>query len=151
MLAEAHNLTRTNSDPTAHAEVVAITSRSEDGVAVADMFPSLRGLIFTGPGWALSKHPVYFTIFTIIALLVWSVIGGAIMSPPPIAPSEASTAAAASASIGTPKTPTPGVFNLSCTGCTATSLGAPPRKATRTTAPGAAACGCCARTDGITT
>lgn len=28
-----------------HAEVVAITSRSEDGVAVADMFPSLRGLL----------------------------------------------------------------------------------------------------------
>ena len=28
-----------------HAEVVAITSRSEDGVAVADMFPSLRGLM----------------------------------------------------------------------------------------------------------
>jgi N-acetyl-gamma-glutamyl-phosphate reductase len=26
-----------------HAEVVAITSRSEDGIAVADMFPSLRG------------------------------------------------------------------------------------------------------------
>ena len=39
---------------------------------------SLLRFIFTGPGWALSKHPLFFILFAAVALLVWSVIGGAI-------------------------------------------------------------------------
>jgi hypothetical protein len=39
---------------------------------------SLARFIFTGPGWALSKHPLFFILFTGVALLVWSIIGGAI-------------------------------------------------------------------------
>lgn len=48
---------------------------TEAGPAV---LPSLYRFVFTGPGWALSKHPVYFIPMTLLTLLVWSVIGGAI-------------------------------------------------------------------------
>lgn len=49
-----------------------------DWMGPQGVLASLHRFIFTGPGWALSKHPLYFSIFTVIALLVWSVIGGAI-------------------------------------------------------------------------
>lgn len=49
-----------------------------DWLGARGVIPSLGRFIFTGPGWAIGKHPLFFTIFTIVALLVWSVIGGAI-------------------------------------------------------------------------
>lgn len=39
---------------------------------------SLQRLVLTGPGWALSKHPVHAILMTLLGLFVWSVFGGAI-------------------------------------------------------------------------
>ena len=42
------------------------------------VLPSIGRFIFVGPGWAITRHPIYFLPMAIITLLVWSVIGGAI-------------------------------------------------------------------------
>lgn len=42
------------------------------------VFPSLRAVIFTGPGWALAKHPLHAVLMTLVMLFAWSVFGGAI-------------------------------------------------------------------------
>ncbi len=39
---------------------------------------SLRNFVVTGPTWAITYHPVYFTIFGLWFLVIWSIFGGAI-------------------------------------------------------------------------
>lgn len=60
------------------ASQVDAAARSLVGLEPGNPFTNIGHFIFTGPGWALSKHPIFFILFTVVALLVWSIIGGAI-------------------------------------------------------------------------
>lgn len=39
---------------------------------------ALRGLVLSGPGWALARHPVFALVMLAVALATWAVLGGAI-------------------------------------------------------------------------
>lgn len=39
---------------------------------------AVENFFITGPKWAFTKHPVYFSIFGVLFLAIWAVLGGAI-------------------------------------------------------------------------
>ena len=47
-------------------------------VASPGVVPSVVRFFGTGPIWLLTQHPVYFALFGLVFLVVWSVFGGAI-------------------------------------------------------------------------
>jgi hypothetical protein len=59
-------------------DAVAGAILSWDWTGSRGVLASLNRFIVTGPAWAIGHHPYFFTLFLAIALLVWSVIGGAI-------------------------------------------------------------------------
>lgn len=42
------------------------------------VFEQFLNLLTIGPGWAMRHHPVYFTLFGVYFLFIWSIFGGAI-------------------------------------------------------------------------
>jgi hypothetical protein len=44
----------------------------------ARVVAGVAGFVVAGPAWLLREHPVYFTLFAIWFLLIWSIFGGAI-------------------------------------------------------------------------
>ena len=55
-----------------------VVYRGVFGLDGENIYLGVRGFVIDGPTWLATKHPIYFTLFAIWFLLIWSVFGGAI-------------------------------------------------------------------------
>ena len=62
----------------AQVNLIARAVRYSNWIGGGSVTQGLLNFLVNGPSWAISQHPVYFTIYGLFFLSVWSIFGGAI-------------------------------------------------------------------------
>jgi hypothetical protein len=62
----------------AQVNLIARAVRYSNWIGGGSVTQGLLNFLVNGPSWAMSQHPVYFTIYFLFFLSIWSIFGGAI-------------------------------------------------------------------------